>query len=52
MNKENNLEKSIQDLSNEIEAYRQVIRDAQGALDSAEKELEELLAAECGGTMI
>lgn len=33
----------IAELESEIENYRQTIADAEGALDSAEKELNELL---------
>ena len=52
MNKENNLDNSIQDLCNEIENYKQVIWDAQDALDAAEMELDQVLAAEYGETLI
>ena len=37
------IEKRIADLDAEIESYRQAIEDAQGALDAAEKELNEVL---------
>ncbi len=37
--------KQIADLEAEIERYQQAIYDAEGALDSAEKELKELLAS-------
>ena len=36
----------IQELFDEVELYRQAIRDAQDALDSAETELDEELDAE------
>ncbi len=44
-NKNNALENSIQELTKEIESYEQTIRDTEGALDAAEKELNELLTA-------
>lgn len=37
------IEKRIAELDVEIESYRQAIEDAQGALDAAEKELNEVL---------
>lgn len=39
-----NEKNQIQELCDEIERYREAIRDAQGALDSAERELDELLS--------
>ncbi len=47
MNGNNNsaLEKSIQELTKEIEKYDQIIRDAGEARDAAEKELNDLLSA-------
>ncbi len=36
--------KRIEQLDAEIEAYRQAIEDAEGALDAAEKELNEVLS--------
>ncbi len=44
-NKNSALETRIQELTKEIENYEQAIRDAEGALDAAEKELTEALAA-------
>ena len=38
------IEKRIKELDAEIEEYRQRILDATGALDSAEKELNEVLS--------
>ena len=38
------LEKRIAELDEEINSYRQAIEDAEGALDSAEKEMNELLS--------
>ena len=40
----NAIEQRIAELDAEIEKYRQAIEDAEGALDSAEKELNELLS--------
>lgn len=37
-----NLEERILKLDEEIAAYRKAIEDAEGALDSAEKELDEV----------
>ena len=37
--------KRIEQLDAEIETYRQAIKDAEGALDAAEKELDEALSA-------
>ena len=34
----------IEQLDAEIEAYRQAIEDAEGALDAADKELNEMLS--------
>lgn len=39
-----NLGQQIKDLNVEIETYRNAIRDAEDALDSAEKELDQVLA--------
>lgn len=38
-----NVEARIKELDAEIEGYRNTIVDAEGALDSAEKELDEVL---------
>lgn len=45
MTEQKELGKRIADLEAEIEKYQQAIYDAEGALDSAEKELKELLAS-------
>ena len=45
MNEQAELGKQIADLEAEIERYQQAIYDAEGALDSAEKELKALLAS-------
>ena len=45
MTEQEELGKRIADLEAEIEKYQQAIYDAEGALDSAEKELKELLAS-------
>ena len=40
------MENEIRKLMEEVEIYKQAIQDAQDALDSAEKELDEVLAYE------
>ena len=42
---EKNMKDRVRELEAEIERYQQMIRDAEGALDSAEKELDEVLSA-------
>ena len=37
------IDESIQKLMEEVEIYRQAIQNAEAALDSAEKELDEVL---------
>ena len=44
MNDQKKLEERIAELDAEIEDYRQRILAAEGALDSAEKEMNELLS--------
>ncbi len=39
------MEEAIRELDEEIRRYEQTIRDTEGALDAAEKELNELLSA-------
>ena len=41
-------DKKIQELFEEVELYKQAIRDAKDALDSAEKELDDELDARYG----
>lgn len=42
-----NTANALRKLAEEVEAYKQAIQDAKGALASAENELDELLAASC-----
>ena len=44
-NTKGNMREAIEKLDIDIEQYRQAVRDAEDALDSAEKELDELLIA-------
>ena len=44
-NTKGNMREAIEKLGIDIEQYRQAVRDAEDALDSAEKELDELLIA-------
>ena len=44
MSENSNLESRIREVEEEIEAYRQALEDAQGALADAERELDEMLA--------
>lgn len=45
---EKKMENRIQELMQDVEVYKQAIRDAQDALESAEMELDEMLDAEFG----
>ena len=46
--KNGNKDNRIQELFDEVELYKQAIRDAKDALASAEEELDEVLSAEYG----
>ena len=48
MNGNETRDSRIQGLFDEVERYKQAIRDAKDALASAEQELDETLAAEYG----
>ena len=43
---ENRMDNKVQELLDEVELYKQAIRDAKDALASAEQELDEVLDAE------
>ena len=45
-NRDNSLQEKLRELNREIEIYKQAIQDAEDALASAEKEMDETLEAE------
>ena len=47
-----NMQNRIREITEEVESYQQAIRDAQGALEAAERELDEALSAAINGETV